>query len=159
MIKHYNDTGSLNDRPRAGRPRSARTPALKNKNKVHCRVIRNPRRSIRKMARDFSVNHETMRKLVTEDLGLKSFKRTKAHNLNDSIRAKRLERCKALLRRFAPGSEEQILFSDEKIFTVKEVTNSQTDKTLSKRSRDISEKIKYIDRAWPDHDSVVLEAG
>ena len=87
-----------------------------------------------------------MRKLVTEDLGLKSFKRTKAHNLNDSIRAKGLERCKALLQRFAPGSEEQILFSDEKIFTVEEVTNSQNDRILSKRSRNIPEKIKYIDR-------------
>ena len=82
-----------------------------------------------------------MRKLVTEDLGLKSFKRTKAHNLNDSIRAKGLERCKALLQRFAPGSEEQILFSDEKIFTVEEVTNSQNDRILSKRSRNILRRL------------------
>ena len=87
-----------------------------------------------------------MRKLVTEDLGLKSFKRTKAHNLNDSIRAKGLERCKALLQRFAPGSEEQILFSDEKIFTVEEVTNSQNDRILSKRSRNILRRLNNIDR-------------
>ena len=61
-IKRYDDTGSIIDRPRSGRPRSARSPALKNK--VRCRIWRNPRRSVRKMAREFSVNHETMRKLV-----------------------------------------------------------------------------------------------
>ena len=44
------------------------------------------------------------------------------------------------------GSEEQILFSDEKIFTVEEVTNSQNDRILSKRSRDIPEKLKNIDK-------------
>ncbi|KAI6651224.1 Transposase [Oopsacas minuta] len=102
-IKRYKDTGSLNDKPRSGRPRSVRTPALKNK--VRCRISRNPRRSIRKMARELSVNHETMRKLVVEDLGLKSFKRKKVHHHNPSIRTKKLARSKALLQRFAPGAK------------------------------------------------------
>ena len=75
IIKRFKDTGSLSDKPSSGHPRSVRTPALKNK--ARCRISRNPRRSIRKMARELPVNHETMRKLVVEDLGLKYFKRKK----------------------------------------------------------------------------------
>ncbi|KAI6646057.1 Transposase [Oopsacas minuta] len=71
------------------------------------------------MVRELSVNHETMRKLVVEDLGLKSFKRKKVHHLNPSIRTKRLARSKALLQGFAPGAQEQILFSDEKFSRMK----------------------------------------
>ena len=105
-IKRFKETQSIIDRPRSGRPRSARTPRLKNN--VHCRIRRNPRKSIRKMAREFSVNHETMRKLVREDLGLKSYKRKAVHHLSEALRFKRLERSKALLRRVGPEIQENI---------------------------------------------------
>ncbi|KAI6656228.1 hypothetical protein LOD99_1561 [Oopsacas minuta] len=115
----------MSDRTRVGRPRSARTPALKSS--VRCRILRNPRRSMRKMSREFCVNHETMRELVVEDLGMKSNKRENVHHLNDSIRRKPLERCTQLKARFAPWTEDQILFSDEKL-------------------QAIPDSIKYIDR-------------
>ncbi|KAI6648985.1 Transposase [Oopsacas minuta] len=143
-IKRYIETGSVSDRKRIGRPRSAPTPALKNS--VRCRILRNPRRSMQKTSREFCVNHETMRKLVVEDLGMKSYKRKNVHHLNDSIRRKRLERCIQLKARFAPGTEDQILFSDEKLFTVEEASNRQNDRILASRSQDIPESIKYIDR-------------
>ncbi|KAI6660229.1 hypothetical protein LOD99_10465 [Oopsacas minuta] len=85
------------------------------------------------MSREFCVNHETMRKLVVEDLGMKSYKRKNVHHLNDSIRRKRLERCIQLKARFAPGTEDQILFSDEKLFTVEEASNRQNDRILASR--------------------------
>ena len=47
--------------------------------------------TMKKMACDFKVNHETMHKLVSEDLGMRNFKRNKVHYLNDSIRAKRMK--------------------------------------------------------------------
>ncbi|KAI6651101.1 Transposase [Oopsacas minuta] len=124
-IKRYIETGSVSDRKRIGRPGSARTPALKNS--VRCRILRNPRRSMQKMSREFCVNHETMRKLVVEDLGMKSYKRKNVHHLNDSIR-------------------HQILFSNEKLFTVEEVSNRQNDRILASRSQDVPDSIKYIDR-------------
>ncbi|KAI6647157.1 Transposase [Oopsacas minuta] len=77
------------------------------------------------MANELSVNHETMRKLVVEDLGLKSFKRKKVHHLNPSIRTKKLVRSKSLLQRSAPGAQDNILFSDEKIFTIEEVVTDK----------------------------------
>ena len=57
-IKRYKDTGSVLDRPRSGLPTSVSTPQLKKK--IASWITR--RRSIRKMARDFSVIHESVRK-------------------------------------------------------------------------------------------------
>ena len=143
-IKRYNETGNVLDKQRSGRPRSIRTPGLKNS--VRCRIFRNPRRSMRKMAREFKVNYETMCKLVSEDLGMRSFKRSKVHHLNDSIRAKRLTRCKGLLKRFGTGDIDRMLFTDEKIFTVAEATNKQNDRILSKNTQSIPESAKVVDR-------------
>ena len=52
IIKRYQETGSYNDKPRSGRPRTARTPA--NKRKIKGRIQRdnsNRKNSIRKMAK------------------------------------------------------------------------------------------------------------
>ncbi|KAI6647443.1 hypothetical protein LOD99_15093 [Oopsacas minuta] len=77
---------------------------------------------------------------------MKSYKRKNAHHLNDSIYRKRLKRCIQLKARFASGTEDQILFSDEKLFTFEEASNRQNDRILASRSQDIPVSIKYIDR-------------
>ena len=87
------------------------------------------------MAHELSVNKETMRKLVVEDIGQKSIKKKKVHQLNPSIRTKRRVRSKALLQQFAPGSQEQILFSDDIIFTFEEAWNRQNDRIFSTSSK------------------------
>ena len=88
--------------------------------------------SMKKMACDFKVNHETMHKLVSEDLGMRNFKRNKVHYLNDSIRAKRMKRCKRRFKRVGTGDLGRILFTDGRIFTVEEATDKQHDKIMSK---------------------------
>ena len=62
------------------------------------------------------------------------------------VQCQEILKIKVLVRRFAPGSENQILFSDEKLFTVEEATNTQNDRILARCSGDIPEAIKYIDR-------------
>ena len=136
-IKRYKDKGSMLDRPRSGRPTSVSTPQLKKK--IASRITRNRRRSIRKMARDFSVSHESVRKVVRNDLGLKSLKRHTVHHLTPALRQKRFQRSKKLLARLAVGAENNILFSDEKIFTIEEAHNSQNDRILAPSSKSISD--------------------
>ncbi|KAI6646234.1 MhmaT1 transposase [Oopsacas minuta] len=143
-IKRYNDTKSVEDKPRSGRPATVRTRALREK--LRSKIRRNPRRSIRKMAREYPVNRETLRKMIHEDLGLKSLKRQTVHHLTPTLRIKRLERCKKLLRRLINEDSVQILFSDEKIFTVDEATNRQNDRMIVSPCKDIPESIKFIDR-------------
>ena len=72
-IKRYKETCSFENKPRPGRPTSVRTRKLKNV--VRCRISRNPRRSMRKMACELKVGRESLRNLVRIDLGLKSLKR------------------------------------------------------------------------------------
>ena len=78
--------------------------------------------------------------------GNEVFQEKNVHHLNESIRSKRLERCKQLRTRFAPGREDQILFSDEKLFRVEEASNRQNDRIHVSRSQDIPDSIRYIDR-------------
>ena len=111
-IKRYKDTDSVLDRPRSGRPTSVSTPQLKKK--ISSRIARNRRRSIRKMARDFSVSHESVRKIVLNDLGLKSLKRHTVHHLTPALRQKRYQRSRKLLARLAVGAENNILFSQSR---------------------------------------------
>ena len=101
---------------RSGRPRTVRTRLMKLKK----RIERNPRRSIRKMARDFAISPRTLRQVVHEDLGLKSLKRRKVHMLTKSIREKRLKRSRDLLSRATTSVLERILFPDEKMFTIEQ---------------------------------------
>ena len=141
-IKRYKDTDSVLDRPRSGRPTSVSTPQLKKK--ISSRIARNRRRSIRKMARDFSVSHESVRKIVRN---YSSFlKRHTVHHLTPALRQKRFQRSRKLLARLAVGAENNILFSDEKIFTVEESHNSQNDRILAPSSKSISDEEKFVDR-------------
>ena len=61
IIQWYNDTGSVQDGPRTGRPPTIRTRNLKAK--LQKRIVRNPLRSIRKMARDFEISKRTLGEL------------------------------------------------------------------------------------------------
>ena len=141
-IKRYRDTGSVNDRHRSGRPTTTRTVRIRKA--MRSRITRNPKRSMRKMAIELGTNRESLRKLVHEDLGLKSLKRKTVHHLTPTLRRKRLVRCKGLLRRLAPRDMDKVLLSDEKLFTVEEVNNRQNDRILASTSKDIPEKLNML---------------
>ncbi|KAI6653971.1 MhmaT1 transposase [Oopsacas minuta] len=143
-IKRYKETSGITDKARSGKPPTARSIRLRKA--VRSRVARNHRRSMRKMAKELEINRESLRKLVHQDLGLKSLKRKTVHHLTPSIRQKRLERCKGFLRRLGTQDFEKILFSDEKLFTVEEATNRQNDRILSTTAKDIPEEVKFVDR-------------
>ena len=113
---------------------------------------------MRKMATELGKNCESLRKLVHEDLELKSLKRKIVHQLTPALRRKRLVRCKGLLRRIAPQDLDKVLFSDEKLFTVGEVNNRQNDGILNLdgflmfRQNCICQYSKKTlsGRSWPD---------
>ncbi|KAI6659634.1 Transposase [Oopsacas minuta] len=143
-IERYKVTSGITDKARSGRPPTARSIRLRKA--VRSRVARNSRRSMRKMAKELEINRESLRKLVHQDLGVKSLKRKTVHHLTPSIRQKRLERCKGLLRRRGTQDFGRILFSDKKLFIVEEPTNHQNDRILSTAAKDIPEEVKFVDR-------------
>ena len=68
------------------------------------------------------------------------------HNLTPALRQKRFQISRKLLARLAVGAENNILFSDEKNFTVEESHNSQNDRILTPSSKSISDEEKFVDR-------------
>ena len=68
-LSRFSDTGYVLDRPRPGRPRTARTSFISKG--VLQQIKRNPARSIRKMAKEMKINKESMTRVVRKDLGMK----------------------------------------------------------------------------------------
>lgn len=133
VIKRYNETGTVNDRPRSGRPKSATTKSTVKK--VKKRINRNPRRSATQMAKDMEISRGSMSSILKNDLGLKPYKRQKVHELTAKQKKVRLDRSKLLLRRAARGDFPNIVFSDEKNFPLEQYLNKQNDRVwLAERS-------------------------
>src|SRR5271170_5434138 len=125
-IKRWRETSSIADRPRSGRPRTARTRNLVQR--VRHRIRRNPRRSQRKLAPALDTSRSTVQRILKVDLGLKAYKRRKVHGLSTAQQGERRIRCKRLLRRFASDRVNSIVFSEEKLFVVEEKLNKQNDR-------------------------------
>lgn len=83
--------------------------------------------TIRGLARDFDVDKRTMGRLVHEDIGQKTFKRTPRHGLKPVDRSKRLERAQKMLKKIKhKPAGTVILFSDETPFSLGEIVASDT---------------------------------
>ena len=79
-IKSFKERGDLSDCLRCGRPRSQRSKSM-----IKCireRIWRNPRRSIRLLAKTANMSPRTLRRLVHKDLKIFSFSLQKRQTLS-----------------------------------------------------------------------------
>ncbi|VDL81051.1 unnamed protein product [Nippostrongylus brasiliensis] len=60
-IKRYNELGTLSDRPRSGRTKTATTPNVVRK--VRDKIRRNAAKSMRKMAKELGVSEGSVRRM------------------------------------------------------------------------------------------------
>lgn len=128
-IKRYKELGTLSDRTGRGRKLTVITPEMIKK--IRERIRRNPRRSMRKMARELHISVNSVRTIVRRKLRMYPYRIQRVHMLTERMKAQRLQRCKKLLKRFANGTHRAIVFSDEKVFTLDPVVNRQNDRILS----------------------------
>ena len=77
---------------------------------------------------------------------MRSFRRKKVHFLTEKIKRKRLVKSKGLLKRHAVHGINNILFSDEKLFTIEEASNAQNDRIIASSARAIPEELRYVGR-------------
>lgn len=144
-IKRFEELGTSLDRPRRGRPRTARTTQLIET--VRSRINRNARRSIRQMAQQLPLSRTSLGRIVTEELGLRSYRTRKAAFLSARNKSERVKRCRDLLRRTQQGEHFNMVFSDEKLFTVEEVHNSQNVRVLAKDAEQADSKGRTVQRS------------
>ena len=78
-----------------------------------------------------------MRRLFHKDLKMSSFTLQKRQTLSAAVKQKRLERSKVLLKEFRSGMAGAIVWSDEKIFTVKYAYNQRNDKIIGRNVKEI----------------------
>ncbi len=127
-IKRYNEIGSIEDRPKSGRPITATAP--KNRELIRKRIDRNSHRSMRAMAKSMKISEGSVRKIVKDRLQLQSRKLFKVQELTERMKAKRLVKARKILRMVANGRHRDVVFTDEKIFTVEQAHNHQNDRQL-----------------------------
>ncbi|VDL81180.1 unnamed protein product [Nippostrongylus brasiliensis] len=125
-IKRFEELGTMADRPRSRHPVTARTDS--NRRNMRAAIRRNPRVSIRKLAK--TANIATMSAWRLFKLNLRSYRCQKAHTLTPKMMQIRVERCKRLLRRFSAARHLNIVFSDEKLFTIEQSLNRQNNRII-----------------------------
>ncbi|GBM01374.1 hypothetical protein AVEN_135796-1 [Araneus ventricosus] len=128
-ICRFKELGNHGRRPGSGRKHTVN--ASKNRKAIKKRVQRNPRVSMRKIARDMGISDRSVRRMAKTELGLKPYKFQNFQLLTEKHKLVRLQRCRKLLRRAATIHWERFLFTDEKLFTVQQAHNSQNDRIWS----------------------------
>jgi len=74
------------------------------------------------------MSDRSVRRIVKMDLELSAFRRMPAQVHSDAVKLKRLERCRALLRRLTVNKVKQVFFTDDKNFYL----NPPVSKSVSK---------------------------
>ncbi|CAF4604159.1 unnamed protein product [Rotaria socialis] len=143
-ISRLRDTGSIQDRPRTGRPRTCRTK--ERIKRIREKIRRNPERSARKLAMEEDIDNRSMRRILQIDLGLIPYKKRNLHGLSAKQTVARLKRCKALLVRHGSDDIRKIVFSDEKLFVVEQKYNRQNNRIYALSIEDIPENIRTVQR-------------
>ncbi|XP_026482180.1 uncharacterized protein LOC113389345 [Ctenocephalides felis] len=80
------------------------------------------------MAEELNISDRSIRRILKNDLKVKLYKIQKAHDLTPKQQQVRLQRAKEFLRRAESGKFPNIVFSDEKIFTIEQFVISQNDR-------------------------------
>lgn len=138
VIKRFKDTGSYSPRVRSTPPRPVRTEKLVNS--IRMKLRRNPQRSAREMAKAANISHTTVQNLLKKDLKCLPYKKVKRQLLSGPTRDKRLKRAPLLLHRLQDCTQPPVLWTDEKLFTVQAVHNTQNDRIWARNVKDIPEE-------------------
>lgn len=157
VCQQVDATGTFAERKAgSGRPRSARNvERIEAVSNLICSQEDQPgtHLSIRATAAAIGISAASVQRAVVKDLGLRSYKRISVQVLNAATRAKRLTRCKQLLRRFTISKLKRTMFTDEKMFYIDPPVNSRSDciwaagrKRGVKADRLLSQRAKFTAR-------------
>ena len=106
-------SGSILDQKRSGRP-SARGDEIET---VRHSVADNPTQSVRRRSDELRIPSTTLYRVMTKDLGLKSWRPTKVQFLSEEDRQNRVAICQQILAKYDnPVRRNKLFFTDECAF-------------------------------------------
>jgi transposase len=121
--KMIREDGSINLNRCRGRTRTIRTKATIRK--IKTRVDRGRRVTSRKIARELGISRTSVRRVLKDDLGLQAYKVQIEPLLYEEHKRKRMKFVNWVRTNFHKENTMRILFSDEKMFDMDGVYNSQ----------------------------------
>ncbi|CAF4255107.1 unnamed protein product [Rotaria sordida] len=123
LAKKFDETGSVEDAPRSGRPRTVRTE--ENMERVSETFLLHPQTSKKRASIDLGISRRSLGRLM-QDLNLKLYKPRLLQALNEDDPDRRTEFCEWVLDSFEedPTLLDRILWTDEAIFKVNGRVNS-----------------------------------
>uniref|UniRef100_A0A3P8VM51 Uncharacterized protein n=1 Tax=Cynoglossus semilaevis TaxID=244447 RepID=A0A3P8VM51_CYNSE len=129
VMERYKETGKTTSKPIPGRKRSVRTKRVVEM--VRNRVQRNLCRSVRTTAKEVNISKPSLRRIVKQDLRLKALKMQHRQLISATSKKKQLDRGQMMLQEIQSAANKVLVWSDEKIFTVQAVVNSQNDRVYA----------------------------
>lgn len=124
--KMIRETGSIDLSKSPGGPRTVRTKETIQKAKR--KMNRTKNMSYRKLARELDISRSSAQRLLKNDLQLRSYKKTVEPLLTDEHKEKRKKFANWVRTNFRKEDTMKILFSDEKMFDIDGIYNSQNDR-------------------------------
>ena len=128
VLNSYKARGTFERKKRGSRKSASRTAAIK---KIRDKIGRCPVRSQRQLSVEHSISAMTVNRIIREDLHVKPCKSRRQSLYAAGGQAERLRRLKQLKAQLASFDPKAVIFSDEKIFRVNQVWNSQNRRVYS----------------------------
>lgn len=147
VLKQWKTSGTVAEKKKRGRPRTVNT--RKNRGIIKKRIIRNDGVSLNNMAKNLQMARSTLQSIVHNELNLRSYRLLNGQVLTDQSKQNRKEKCKKLLEFFKVRRIQDVLWSDEKIFSIEVAKNAQNHRQLlspalkNTRKRKISAKASF----------------
>jgi len=115
LVRKFDETGSVEDEPRSGRPRSVSTD--ENKERVRAAFEESPATSLRRASLDLNVSKSSLQRMLKE-LGFKPYRPQLLHALNEDDPDRRCEFADIFLKLVAEDSSflDRIVWTDEATF-------------------------------------------
>lgn len=137
--ERYEETGSHENREGRGRKRNIRTEDCIRK--VKTKLDEKSSKSTRKLSRELNISRSSVQRIIKDDLGLTSYKKSKVYSLNEDKMFTREEVCRDLVKNFRNGEHKRALFTDEKYFVMQQSYNAQNDRVWSLSRPELKDRI------------------
>lgn len=132
-IKRYEEQGNFGNKTGSGRPRLATSTEKTEEMEVALSEDPHTRTSsTRKLAKKVNVSRWSVMRMLKR-CGYYAWKDQERQFISEKAKKKRRDRCPGLLQRFADGRHRDVVFTDEKLFTIEQAHNRQNDRIWSKK--------------------------
>ncbi|EFO95902.1 hypothetical protein CRE_17595 [Caenorhabditis remanei] len=156
MFSIFKKHGSLQERKKSGRPVTVNT--RRTRNIIKKRITRNNGISMNKIAANLEISRGSVQTIVKSRFHLRSYKLCQGQFLSEQSKASRLEKSKKLLADLQVRRVSDVIWTDEKIFTIEPLPNRQNQRQLLSQGDSKSPKrCQAHNRLFPK--SVMVWAG